>query len=143
MPSCSRRRFFFSDMEAKMRSLIATGMILGLAAQVAMGQARAVHEGWTMLEDHPLAVKQGEPWIRPGTYRAMSVQTQAMRGLLAKAPLEFTPLARQAPLPIELPRPDGTMALFTIVESPVMEPGLAAILPDVKTYMGQGVDNPA
>ena len=62
-----------------------------------------------------------------------------MRTLLAQAPST----ANQPRLMLELPRPDGTLAYFMVAESPIMEPELQARFPEIRTYTGQGVDEPA
>jgi hypothetical protein len=41
-----------------------------------------------------------------------------------------------------IPMPDGEFRRFSIVESPVMEAGLAARFPEIKTYRGVGVEHP-
>src|SRR4030095_15329561 len=43
---------------------------------------------------------------------------------------------------LSIPRPDGSTERYKIVEAPIMEPGLAAQFPDIKTFRGQGIDNP-
>jgi len=98
---------------------------------------------WTALKSMPRAVEQGEPWIRPTFYQPVTLDRDVLRLTLADAPMEFTERALNHPLRIELPTPDGAFAEFDIVESPVMAPELAAKFPEIKTYSGQGVTDPA
>ena len=76
----------------------------------------------------------------PDAARGLSFNRSAMGFVLADAPVE----ARRAELlTIELPAPDGSMMSFDVWESAVMAPRLAAAFPEIKTYAGQGVDDPA
>ena len=43
---------------------------------------------------------------------------------------------------VSLPAPDGSMQRFALQETSVMEAGLAAKHPDIKTYAGTGIDDP-
>ncbi|HET9494904.1 MAG TPA: zinc-dependent metalloprotease family protein, partial [Chloroflexia bacterium] len=81
--------------------------------------------------------------IVPQTYRTVAVEMAALRSLLASAPLEANTKVRDAKTVISLPLPDGTYARFRFVESPVMEAPLAARFPSIKTYLGQGLDDPS
>ena len=62
--------------------------------------------------------------------------------LLDDAPVEGT-RAADDPVRISIPRPDGTLERFDVVSSPVMEPGLAARHPEIQTYAGHAVGDPA
>ena len=81
--------------------------------------------------------------IVPNRYLTYQLDLPQMRSRLATAPLEFTEAGRTSPLILPLPLADGTLADFALVESPIMEPELAAKFPDFKTYAGQRVDEPA
>src|SRR5581483_6323789 len=67
----------------------------------------------------------------------------ALGALLQRVPLEFSTAAKSAPVEMTLPLPNGKFARFQIEESPIMEPGLAAKFPQIKTYRGQGLDDRA
>jgi hypothetical protein len=44
---------------------------------------------------------------------------------------------------LEFPTPDGTFERFRVMEASVLHPDLAAKYPSIKSYAGQGVDDPA
>jgi hypothetical protein len=74
-------------------------------------------------------------------YGIYQLRTTALRDYLAKAPLENRVTA--APLQLAIPLPDGTIEQFTMAESPILAPAVAAQHPDIKTYTGQGTMHPA
>lgn len=78
----------------------------------------------------------------PANYRLLSLDFDGIRNYLRNAPAEGTPNIKEQALPITLPMPDGRMETFKVWESSVMAPELAAKYPMIKTYAGQGVDNP-
>ena len=97
---------------------------------------------WADVTEAAIQIK-GERQIVPQAYRTVQVNETALADKLAAAPLEFTPAAQTASIKFNIPMPDGEMASFRIVESPIMEAELAAKFPKIKTYAGQGVTDPA
>jgi hypothetical protein len=75
-------------------------------------------------------------------YRMFQLDQSRLARLLAQAPEEFKEQVRNSPVVIALPMPDGSFSKFSVVESSIMEPGLAKKFPDIKTYLGQGIDDP-
>ena len=82
-----------------------------------------------------------ERTIIPEEYRALALDLDALKNSLATAPMEFTAAAKQHPLLITLPLPDGEDELFEVVYSPVMAPELAAKFPQIKSFTAQGVND--
>ena len=78
----------------------------------------------------------------PTAYKTLRLNQNLLAQLLAKAPLEFTPAAKQKEVIITIPKPDGGFARFRIEESPMVSPQVAAQVPDWKTYSGRGIDDP-
>ena len=86
---------------------------------------------------------QSDTWIQPDAFRSFHLQHAQLRPLLGRAPKEASQALASSGTVISLPMPDGTQARFRFVESPVMHPDLAARFPEIKTYRGQGIDDPA
>ncbi|HEX5070030.1 MAG TPA: zinc-dependent metalloprotease family protein [Vicinamibacterales bacterium] len=96
-----------------------------------------------------------EGGLRPSTtirltgnrYRTVGLDIARLNAILARAPYETSiPGAaanRETGVVLELPWPAGGTRSFRIEESPVMAPELAAKFPELKTYRGQGIDDPA
>ncbi|HRI27565.1 MAG TPA: M12 family metallo-peptidase [Chitinophagales bacterium] len=96
---------------------------------------------WQDKAESAITVK-GERFIVPTLYRTLLLDLEAMQEQLSLAPLEFTPLAQTNPLTLILPMPDGGFERFAVVLSPIMEEGLAKKFPQIKTWAGQGIDDP-
>jgi surface protein len=65
-----------------------------------------------------------------------------MTRLANTAPLETEIYGQLSSTVVSLPMPDGSQQRFRVVESPIMEPGLAAKFPEIKTYILKGFDQP-
>jgi hypothetical protein len=105
------------------------------------GNAQSSDRVWQFI-DESAVVTRGERQIIPQVYRTVQLKEDTLRQLLGKAPLEFTQEAKENKVTLTLPMPDGSFAAFHIEDSPIMEPGLAVQFPEIKTYRGQGIDDP-
>lgn len=83
------------------------------------------------------------PALRLKRLRGATLDLNGLRAHAAGAPSERTTRAQSSPLTISLPHPNGGYQRFTLIESSIMEPELAAKHPDIKTYKGQGIDDPS
>ena len=81
--------------------------------------------------------------VNASRVRTVTLDKLSLTGLLQAAPAERSAAARQSPLVMVLPDPAGGYQRFAVVDSPVMEAGLAARHPDIKTYAGRGLDDPS
>ncbi|MFN0134075.1 MAG: reprolysin-like metallopeptidase [Phycisphaerales bacterium] len=119
-------------------------IVLLAAGQAASADVIATSQdgAWSFLDAAPVVDLVKPAWIRPGVAKHAVVNWARLSAVLAAAPLEGTPEAGIAPAIVTLPMPDGSFARFRVVESPVMEPELAVQFPEIKTYLGQGIDDP-
>ena len=85
----------------------------------------------------------GQRDIVPQKYRMVSLDWSALQKVLAQAPRESAVAAKSSPSILNLPLPEGNYARFSVVEAPIMAPELAAKFPEIKTYLGQSLDDEA
>jgi hypothetical protein len=98
---------------------------------------------WQPLSAIPAARNGLVTYLDLDAYAPFSINSTLLKSTLSKAPMEFTNAARTRPLVMSLPTPAGTLARFAIQDAPVMAPDLAARFPQIKTYRGQGIDDPS
>ena len=102
---------------------------------------KSANDMWTVADQASVASAQGlRPDIR--SYRTVSLNRPALEAILQSTPAEYSEAAATRSISLYLPNPDGTLARFSIAESPVMAPELAAQFPEIKTYVGRGIDDP-
>jgi hypothetical protein len=106
-------------------------------------QSAATHGHWKQLSGKPAKTKNGHPAeIVAAGAPTYALDRSGMESTLEAAPQADTAAAAADPLVVSLPAPDGTMQRFALQETSVMEAGLAAKHPDIKTYAGTGIDDP-
>lgn len=119
------------------------GFLAGFSAFAqAPANSTVVPPAWLRFEELPNDRSAAVRGIRARKFRSFHLNHGLLRRWLRDAPLEAHVVLRRSPAVVALPMPDGSLARFRIVESPVMEPELAAKFPEIKTYLGEGVDDP-
>ena len=99
-----------------------------------------VDDLWQLADLLPEPQEDLRSTIRSTEFETYTLDVDSLQSVLNSAPLESSPAVAAQ---ITLPDPHGQLARFDIVESPIMAPELAAKFPEIKTYRGQGVDDPA
>lgn len=98
---------------------------------------------WAFVDQKVVPNNSNEGSISPRLSRTSHLNQTGLTKLLAHAPKEFSKTADITPVVLTLPMADGQFARFRIVESSIMEPALALRFPEIRTYRGQGLDDPS
>ena len=112
------------------------------ADKASLGSARQLDGSYWRDAAKPAGKAAAAASASLSSWRALTLDRTSVSSVAAQAPMEFTSAARVSPAIITLPHPDGSFQRFTLVESPVMEEGLALKHPEIKTYSGRGIDDP-
>jgi hypothetical protein len=110
------------------RVFAAAALLLATAAHAATYADRAPVSSDTAQLDAPLA-----------DYRALSIDTAAIRGQLDAAPDEHS---AQPAIELELPMPDGGTQRFFVWRTQVMSTVLAARYPQIRSFVARAADHP-
>ncbi|TRX38676.1 T9SS type A sorting domain-containing protein [Flavobacterium sp. ZT3R18] len=73
--------------------------------------------------------------------RLFSLDINGLKQTLASSP-KRSELSKVSKTIVSFPNENGQMENFRILEAPNMDPALAAKYPDIKAYVGQGIENP-
>ncbi|MBL0018399.1 MAG: T9SS type A sorting domain-containing protein [Bacteroidetes bacterium] len=132
-----------------MRKLLIYSLFTGLMTLAFWGNGNAQQFGGNMSAeglwtDHGAKGMQttGTRYIFPNKYRPMSLDFAGMKSFLATAPHENAVAIGSSMHILSLPMPEGGFEHFRIVYSPIMEAPLAAMFPEIRTYAGQGIEDP-
>ena len=128
-------------------AVAASATVVGAAGTVARPTVHPVDAHntksfWTRAAK-PVATPGRTVAVHAARSRSLTLDTAALRSVLALAPGENTLRAETSPLVVSLPAPNGRFQLFALHESSVMAPGLAARHPEIKTYSGLGLTDQA
>lgn len=97
---------------------------------------------WTAIPNSSISPSSFEKTYKPASYKAFRLDMQEIKKDLSAAPKQGTIEVSASPVIINLPAADGTIESYRVVESPVMEQGLADKFPMIKTYLGSGITHP-
>ena len=82
------------------------------------------------------------PTIEVSEFEPWALDVENLELYLAKAPAGKAFDAKASTFILDLPMPDGRLERFSVVNSPVMAPGLARRFPEIQVFAGQGIDSP-
>ena len=80
--------------------------------------------------------------FKPAKYSLYQLKENLLRNDIAGTPMEKAVKVSSSNFIISVPNAEGKIEKFRIVEAPVMQPNLAARYPNLKSFAGQGIDDP-
>ncbi len=107
----------------------------------AISSSTAATNQWK--ETNAQVVTKSYKKVLPEKFRSVQINYESLRMNLANASIQnFGIASRQSTIEIALPMPYGGYENFKVFETPMMEEGLAAKYPEIKTYTAVSLTNP-
>ena len=93
---------------------------------------------WEFVDARPSGPARPDP---QGAFAIVRLNKAAFDRAVRLAPKDGS--GRESNVILALPIPGRTLSRFRVTESPMLAPELAAAFPDIRTYRGQGIDDPS
>ncbi|MGZ8537090.1 MAG: reprolysin-like metallopeptidase [Flavisolibacter sp.] len=97
---------------------------------------------WTSVNESTIAKNLFANRYKPSAYKLFHLKELDLVGNLRTVPSEKNVAARASSFVLSIPNADGQIEQFKVVEAPVMDAQLAANYAGIKSYAGQGIQNP-
>ena len=98
---------------------------------------------WQPVADNDVkSLEKTDRIAMPSAYQLFKVNLSGLKQILLDAPDRKSNFGPSTVI-VQFPDGDGTLQHYRIYEASVMHPALAAEHPDMKSYAGQGIENPA
>ena len=117
-------------------------LLLLLSAQAALAGSISPDGIWDEVDSATITRTAAARQITPQRFRTLQINRQLLEQTLQATPMERVQAVQQSNSRLWLPLSDGGFGEFRIVESPIMEPELAQRFPQIRTWLGQGIDDP-
>ena len=92
---------------------------------------------WSPMPASVLTQKNGVRLLKPAIAQAFSLNLEAFANKINTSPTEFSGQGQV----VQIPMPNGQFRSFEFFDSPIMQPGLMAKYPEIKTFSARAVDN--
>lgn len=113
-----------------------------LTILVIVNSASNAQSFWKKTDESKIQVRSGEERsIVPTKYKTFSLDMEGLKSYLKSAPMETDANRKVKELVLEIPMANGKLEKFKVFESPVMQPGISARYPMIKTYKAYQVNN--
>ena len=122
-----------------MKKLLATMTILAFLHSELKAQDNGGY--WLPIKEKQILLS-GKRQIIPQKYLTFELKDENLKTRLFAAPNENRARINESACIIVLPAPDGSYQRFRVVESPIMEEGLATAFPNIKSFSVKGIDDP-
>ncbi|MBT1701697.1 reprolysin-like metallopeptidase [Chryseosolibacter indicus] len=96
---------------------------------------------WTKSGEPPVEDQLPSSRSKPADYQTFELDLSVFKQDLRQARARGVQSSR-ADIVMTFPNPEGNLERFTVVEASVLHPDLSAKYPGIKSYAGQGIDDP-